>query len=74
MTTLTSIDHTKVLQAAKALKANPPLASEVAKDPIKFLESQGITLGADVEALIKSKGAFTIASAPRQASIIHIDV
>lgn len=74
MTNLTSIDHAKVMQAAQALKANPPPASEVAKDPIAFLESQGITLSSDVEAMIKSKGAIAVASAPRQAGIVHVDI
>ncbi|WLI13454.1 MULTISPECIES: hypothetical protein [Pseudomonas] len=74
MNNITSIDHSKVMQAAQALKAKPPLPSEITKDPIAFLEAQGITVDADIEAMIKAKGVFPIAKAPRQAGIVHIDI
>ncbi|WLI13453.1 MULTISPECIES: hypothetical protein [Pseudomonas] len=74
MKNITSIDHRKVMQSAQTLKANPPLPSEITKDPIAFLEAQGITVGADIEAMIKAKGMFPLAKAPRQAGILHIDI
>lgn len=69
-----TIDHAKAQQAAAALKANPPKAEDIIKDPKAFLASQGVHISDDLEALIKSKGALKESSAPKQAGTVHIDV
>jgi hypothetical protein len=53
MNTQTTIDHGKIMQAAKALKANPPKAADIVKDPKAFLAAQGINIGSDIEAGIR---------------------
>lgn len=49
-------------------------SNEVENDAKAFLASQGISVDADVEAMILSKGMMSASRAPKQASAVHIDL
>jgi uncharacterized protein YhbP (UPF0306 family) len=69
-----TVDFDKVTKAAQALKANPPKAADIIKDPKAFLAAQGVQIDGNIEAMIKNKGQLAVAKAPKQAAAVHIDV
>ncbi|MBB5404411.1 hypothetical protein QF000_000485 [Paraburkholderia atlantica] len=73
MTNDVIVDLEKAQLAAKSLKANPPSASAISVDPKAYLAQCGIQISDKVEAMIRSKPV-AVASKPRHAAIIHIDV
>lgn len=67
-----TIDLDRVKKAAANMKSNPPSHDDILKDPRSFLAAQGVQIDDEVEKLITSRK--NVASAPRQASAIHIDI
>ncbi|WP_237478091.1 hypothetical protein [Lichenibacterium dinghuense] len=67
-----TIDLDRVKKAAAMMKSNPPSHDDILKDPKSFLAAQGVQIDDEVEKLITSRK--NVASAPRQAAAIHIDI